>query len=145
MKYPLIDEYKSVPVVEGKYMYGTIREVAEYIAEELTEKGFSIPFSKFRDFDFSLEIDDVTLQNPLVEEKYKACEWYGMKHINTGFDSNDMDLIADYYGGGCAQILQLESGMEKDEIASCLTGTMVLTALNSGYTCESDVILVEVQ
>ena len=40
-----------------------------------------------------------------------------MKKFDAGFDSTDICLIADYYGGGSAVITQIFDGMDRQTIA----------------------------
>ena len=87
---------------ENKYILGTIDEVAKELYKS-DEKKFP---DRFIECDFAVaEKEDFDLENDDLETIHiNSTGWYGIKKINPGFDSrhdDNVDLFADYYGGGC--------------------------------------------
>lgn len=54
-----------------------------------------------------------------------VCGWYGIKDVDTGFDSYDLVLVADYYGGSCAELTQLYDGMTTEDAVEQITRIIV--------------------
>lgn len=58
--------------------------------------------------------------------------WYGIHKVDTGFDSEDLYLVVDYYGGGCApQFIHINNAMTREQIAVWLLMAM-RTAVKGG-------------
>lgn len=101
-------------MVEMKVL--TVVALAEHIAslidlENILEKRFP---------DCNFGIIDVAVETEFDQEELEflqtgVCGWYGIKAVDAGFDSYDLVLIADYYGGGCAKLTQLYDGISKDD------------------------------
>lgn len=132
---------------EGKYLLGTISEIANelYNSEEkifknrFRECDFALVDTK--DFDFLKESLDVIYENSIG--------FYGIKMIDTGFDndSNDnVDLFADYYGGGCGTYVLLGDWDSKDYIVKNIIG-MILDVLSyqEGTIYSNDIIICELK
>lgn len=66
--------------------------------------------------------------------------WYGIKKIDTGFDSDELQIVADYYGGGCAAFLSLDT-KEHYEIAIQLVTNLILQSMCM-ERCSKDTILI---
>ena len=100
----------------GKRMVCTVLELAEEIVKNLdTEKILTAPFP---DCDFG--IIDVDGEKDFDEEEMDflesgVCGWYGIKKVDCGYDSQNLCLVADYYGGACASFCQLYSGISHDD------------------------------
>lgn len=92
----------------------TIREFAEYIAEIIYTKreDFRLMDLQLPDYDFAIADEDREGKT-LAEIAFGSGGWYGMKKFDAGFDSNDLCLITDYYGGGSAVITQIWDGYNK--------------------------------
>lgn len=108
------DSLKMVDNPEKRLKLCSIQALAEYYAGLVLKNGKfneNIP-----DCDFAI-VCDYEESATLEEIRDSASGWYGMKKFDAGFDSTDLCLIADYYGGGCAVISQLYDGMEKQMIA----------------------------
>lgn len=89
---------------EGNLMTCTVQALAKYLKDHIvTENGewISIP-----ECDFCI-IDDDSSKYTLENIRQNASRWYGLKVVNGGFDSDCLVLMADYYGGGCANIAQI--------------------------------------
>lgn len=66
--------------------------------------------------------------------------WYGIKKVDTGFDSNELQIVADYYGGGCAAFLSLDP-KEDYEIAIQFVTNLILQSMCM-ERCSKDTILI---
>ena len=88
---------------EGMYMLGTASEIAEDVAKNIVEGARANYGSmrKFKNFDFALSGDFDDLSKFTCKEIADGSDmWYGMKKLYTGFNNPELDLFADYYGGG---------------------------------------------
>lgn len=106
--------------IEDNLMLATVQEVVEYIGMELGKRNrfknwkeyfgqTSKPFMDFAKF----EVCDPTMN---LREMYAQCDgWYGIRSIDSGHDSNDIVLIADYYGGGSATLFSIYEELEQKE------------------------------
>ena len=130
------DEKYKVLLVNGDFLYGRIKEIdtnckpdievpelklcsiqelAEYYADLiLKDRKFN---ENIPGCDFAIADSIVPEDASLEDIRDSSSGWYGMKKFDAGFDSTDLCLITDYYGGGCALISQLYDGMEKQMIA----------------------------
>lgn len=130
------DEEYKVLLVNGDFLYGRIKEIdtnckpdievpelklcsiqelAEYYADLILKDGKfneNIP-----DCDFAI-VDDYEENATLEEIHGSASGWHGMKRFDIGFDSYDLCVATDYYGGGCVQATQLFDGMGRETIAN---------------------------
>lgn len=92
----------------------TVAGLAKYLKDNIVanDKGeiFSIP-----ECDFCI-IDDDNVKYTLKELHKEAESWYGLKIVDGGFESDCLVLMADYYGGGSANIAQIwNDGIEPSE------------------------------
>lgn len=127
----------------GNFTIGTIKEISEEYVRALNESKYEWGNT---DFDFALckgSINDIEedVRNGNIDKfTYDLSEWYGMKYIITGFDSGDLTLIADYYGGGCMQsanICREYSDDEKVELIRELIKNVLRICHGSGVSDNS--------
>lgn len=116
-------------------MLCTVEELGEWLAERV-EKDVLTGEKNFPDCDFT--IVDPEDSGSLNKMARNAGGWYGIKAIDAGFDSNQLMLIADYYGGGCASMGTV--GEYDEEIAVAITAT-ILDALQTTESAEADTVL----
>ena len=90
---------------EGKYLYGSIDEIAEMILKDASMGWNNI---KFNDFDFMIADVDME-ENETIREFIDAIDgaWYGIKYVNAGFDSDSLTLVGDRYDGGGFESMDL--------------------------------------
>lgn len=102
---------------QGKYMLGRIKDIAAEIYHTNEDK------TRFDNIDFALcNESDLDFAKHINLEEVHCCNvssWYGIKHIETGFNYNTslcIDLFADYYGGGCGKYgtLWIDDSKEKN-------------------------------
>lgn len=126
----------------GNKAMGTARELAEYMADFLSSESHIDEESNFYDCDFA--VANTKAEGELDEIAASSSGWYGIKKIDTGFDSGNLDLFADYYGGGCGVFRSLFDGMSRTTIVEELE-CMLLHTLNCQEVCHPDTqIILEV-
>lgn len=129
---------------DGKFIICTIRELAEWLTD-------SIQCNPWREPDFIAEVDFSLLPIPEEEiedhsanEIHTMCEgWYGIKTVDTHVDSPWINLVADMYGGGSAELITI---CEKDDgVAGDIEG-MICRVLQSmeGTNCDNELLFVEI-
>lgn len=117
----------------------TVAEMATKIHEKLNGEYHS--GIRFNGVDFVLcDPDD---EETLEEIYHTAGGWWGVKKIEMGFDSSDLILGVDYYGGGCARILQLWSGCESFNPVEMILETILESVECSEIIHRTSKVLVE--
>ena len=130
---------------ENNYMLGTVKEIAEAIAENIVDKNKGLSHEArqlFKNCDFVITDCDLCDTRTLADI-YKDSESgiYGIKCIDTGFDNFDIDIFADYYGGGSGYYGILAYGEGYEECVENIKRLM-LQSLRIGEKCDEDTILV---
>lgn len=132
---------------DGKYMLGTIREISTVLYNP-EEKIFK---DRFRECDFALvETEDFNLLKEPLDVIYEnSIGFYGIKKINPGFDNDNygnVDLFADYYGGGCGTYKLIGDWKEDWQIGSDIKKMIIEVLSNQeGYINSDDVIICELK
>lgn len=100
----------------------SIKALAKLLASQIDEH--AVLKSEFPACDFAI-IDSDDSDN-INDAARNASGWYGIKAFDAGFDSVNLCLIADYYGGGCAELCQIFDGMENaaEEIEKTILNTL---------------------
>ena len=133
------DSLKASDRPEERLKLCSIKDLAKYYAGLILKDGKfneNIPGCDFAIAD-SLAPEDASLE----DIRDSSSGWYGMKKFDAGFDSTDLCLIADYYGGGCAVITQLFDGMDDDDIADEIE-RIILGTFNVCESAHSDTELI---
>lgn len=99
-----------------RYALLTMSELAETLVSNLDLH--DIRRIMFLDCDFA--VADYCEDDSLEEIRHNSTGWYGVKSIDTGFDSDELCLVADYYGGGCAHFLTLEDDLFEKTATHCI-------------------------
>ena len=90
------------------------------------------------DPDIADEIDDI--------ERYAKCrtyEWYGIKSVDAGFNSTDLMVVSDHYGGGAAAVAILWQDMDAYDANPAETiMTCILQTLNMCETAHEESMLI---
>lgn len=130
---------------ENKYMLGTIAEVAK----ELYKADEKIFENRFLECDFAVvEKEDFDLDNDDLETIHiNSTGWYGIKKINPGFDSrhDNVDLFADYYGGGCGTYELIGNWEFKDNIVRTIMEMIINVLSYEGNITKDDIIICELK
>ena len=76
----------------------TINDLCQLLADNLDCEHLDIKDFKNCDFAFA---DECYVRNDVDLEtiKYSSSGWYGIKAVDPGFDSDDIMIVAGYYGG----------------------------------------------
>ena len=124
---------------EGCLAVCTIRELADELAKSIDTE--SVVDSQFAECDFAI-IDSDSQSEDMGRIKSDASGWYGIKKLETGFDSPELLLLCDYYGGGCPNLIQIWEGMDGavEHSQSILDG--LLGCLNVQETAKPDTVLI---
>ena len=103
----------------------SINDLSSYIVSRINlENVLKTPLYPI-DFavDFDAECDDMSIL------KANATGWYGIRSIDTGFDSCNLCIVTDYFGGGCGQYIEIFDGEDvecaKREISRAIVRAMV--------------------
>lgn len=123
---------------EQNILLGTPRGIAKEVLKYVLENTINAE-SKFINCDFAVACDEE--YETLAERKYNSSGWYGIKKINTGFDSDDLDLFADYYGGGCGIYNTLFDGMTPKDCID-IVQKMIIATMNITEYCDKNSILI---
>ena len=132
---------------EDKYMLGTIAKVAK----ELYKAGEKKFADRFLECDFALvEKEDFDLENDDLDTIFiNSTGWYGIKKLNTGFDSDlydNVDLFADYYGGGCGTYRLIGDWDNGDKIVNTIKEMIVaVLSFQEGDITKDDIIICELK
>lgn len=117
----------------------TVKELALRLSKEIDEK--DVLRKPFPSCDFS--IVDTEEREDLELIKSGAAGWYGIKAIDTGFDSDTLVLVSDYYGGGCYATAEMwNDGIECGEDWQKDIETMLLKTLMVQESCNPDTLLI---
>ena len=100
---------------ENIYLFGTVEQVATYIADSIMSEKGADDAKKFQGFDFAVD-SDFFHDSTLEDMKTEASGWYGCHSVNLGFDSWDIELASNYYGGGAACIREIGVGEDKETV-----------------------------
>lgn len=132
---------------EGRYLLGTVREVAHYLISACTDNfdTYWEEENKFKGCDFMVAYD-YNSNETLEDIVQNNSGWYGIKSIDAGFDSNDTVLISDYYGGGCVSTGVFIDGEElvscEDTVVDMITQTLSVSEV---YYKEETVLIVDLE
>ena len=137
---------------ENKYMLGTIAEVAKELYKS-NEKKFA---DRFVECDFAIADghvnvgDDLDFEHDDLETIFKnSTGWYGIKKLDTGFDSShndDVDLFADYYGGGCGTYRLIGDWDNKNEIIKTIREMIIVVfSYQESNITGDDIIICEIK
>lgn len=128
---------------EGKYVLCTPEELAEYIVDiSFKFQGAIMQNYELKPYDFAVANEFIDLNESTLEEiNANSNGWYGIKQIETGFEFQGIDLIADYYGGRCMLCGELEFDYSRAECVMVIT-EMIINVLNIQETCHEDTLLI---
>lgn len=110
--------------------------------EDFARSALGKNLENFTPYDFAVMDTAAFEETPEDLRRVADCSkgWYGIKKVDTGFDSNELQIVADYYGGGCAAFLSLDP-KEDYEIAIQLVTNLILQSMCM-ERCSKDTILI---
>lgn len=120
----------------------TPKTLAEYLVSQLDLE--DILGKKFPQCDYGIIDTDGETEFDQEELEFLhsgVCGWYGIKDIDAGFDSDVLVLIADYYGGSCAELTQLYDGIFAEDAAKEIARIIVDSMNVQEATVTNDTVL----
>ena len=99
----------------------TARDFVKILAQKIVDNDIlqkTDPENHFPKVAFAARVNEwnkVEISPDVALENITTSSWFGI-HPVTGFDSTDLDLICNYYGGGCASLTSLFDGLSQEEI-----------------------------
>lgn len=127
-------------IKQGKYMLGTIKEIAEELYDANSKH--------FTNCDFALIDDqgiDLNKDINLEEIHDNSTGWYGIKNLDTGFNSDiygSLNLFADYYGGSCGEYRFIYGDENEDYIYGTITNMIIDTLSYQEVTITRNMIII---
>lgn len=96
----------------------------------------------FTPYDFAVMDTAAFEETPEDLRRIADCSegWYGIKKIDTGFDSNELQIVADYYGGGCAAFLSLDPEEDCESAVQYVTDLILQSMCME--RCSKDTLLI---
>ena len=125
----------------GNYMLGTVMEIAEAISKNAVGRNGKISYKTrkhFKNCDFGVPdtpIEAITdLRIAFDDGDFPL---FGIKRFDLDFGNMDLELFADFYGGGCGQYecIAVESGIDKCTmiIAKMILCEIAMDGTNKSY------------
>lgn len=119
----------------------TVAGLAKYLRDNITFDEDS-EFIAIPECDFCI-IDDDNAKYTLEDIRINASGWYGLKVVNGGFNSDCLVVMADYYGGGCANLLQIwNDGFGASEYTIRDLTKLILDTLEVQESARNDTLLI---
>lgn len=125
----------------GELKVLTVRQLAEHLASRINLE--DVLKTELPACDYGIiDTDGETVfdQEELEFLHSGVCGWYGIKKIDAGFNSTNLVLVADYYGGGCAYLADIFSGIGILEAAYDI-GQAILNSLRVQEAAYNDTLL----
>ncbi len=108
----------------------TVDDLAKYIVSRINLR--SVLANPFSPVDFAVEFDPFCKDPDIL--KANATGWYGIRKVDTGFDSYNLCLVCDYYGGGCGSYVEIYDD-EIEESAVIEIKNIIMKTL--AFNCDS--------
>ena len=99
----------------------TARDFVHILAQKIFDNDIlkkTDPENYFPNVSFAARVNEynkIEISQDVKLDDIEACSWLGIQPVK-GFDSMNLDLVCNYYGGGCASLTSLFDGMSQDEI-----------------------------
>ena len=122
------------------YMLGTVMEIAEAISKPAATKNGIIDYKTVKRFincDFGVpDVDAETITDLQAAFHEGDFPLYGIKRFDLGFGNPNLEVFADYYGGGCGQYECIATGSSIDECIA-IVAKMILREIAKDGTNKS--------
>ena len=127
-------------IQSGDYMFGTVMEIAEAISKTVTTKDGIIDYKTLKHFkncDFGVpDVGPETITDLQAAFREGDFPLYGIKRFDLGFGNPNLEVFADYYGGGCGQYECIAAGSSIDECIA-IVAKMILCEIAADGTNKS--------
>lgn len=141
------EKRKGIIINDDLYIIKSVRNLAEYVVSNLNYDGIADLTSgghNFIDCDFCTI--DISNNISIQEVIDSSLGWHGIKTIDIGFNSSELDIGVDYYGGGCLHTTSLNYGMDKKQCVEFIKEIIMESLDDNGENVEDDtLLLVEVK
>ena len=135
----------------GDYMLGTVMEIAEAISKTAATKDGVIDYKTvkcFKNCDFGVPDTSTNIQALAtnLQEAFDDGDFplYGIKRFDLGFGNPNLEVFADYYGGGCGQYECIAAGSSIDEcimiVAKMILCEIATDGTNKSY--DNDTVII---
>ena len=99
----------------------TAKEFIDILSDKIYNSGISQvyhrPNNQFQNIDFAFanQYGTTEISEDVSLDDIEECSWFGIKSI-TSFNSSQLDLICDYYGGGAIHVISFVGDETHHEI-----------------------------
>lgn len=69
---------------------------------------------------------------------HDSCAWFGIKQIDSPFDSSDRLFMVDMYGGGAASVVQVYADMDVNDLFADIRYAFRNCINSCGYSIDDD-------
>lgn len=98
----------------------------------------------FIQVDMAIECPTEATDEPIEDVYHNSCSWFGMKRVDSPFDSSDKLYMVDLYGGGAATIVQVHKEEDSDSIIHDLRLSFANCFESCGYGIDdNEYVLIE--
>ena len=135
-------------IKQGHYMLMTIGQFADYLSVKISNADYMRLNEICFEYDYALFDDKEPLDRIVLSTlKLSMNGWYGIKTADCGFCSEDLVVIADYYGGGVVSAKNIFDGEYEISIKEKIEKQIIYTLGNGEGTTLNDAskIFVEIK
>lgn len=104
----------------------TAKEFIDVLSHKIYESGISQvyhgPNNQFDNIDFAFanQYGKTEISEDVSLDEIEECSWFGIKSIKD-FDSSQLDLMCDYYGGGAIHVISFVGDETYHEVYNKIT------------------------
>ena len=121
------------------YALGTPSEISAFLLKDFKNPSEFTSHAKFRDCNMTVYEE---FEGSLESEASRQSGWCGVKKADTGFNSDALDLVSDYYGGGSLSFCSLNPDDSLEDARNALA-FMIRHTLE--LECKDDTTLIFVE
>lgn len=135
-------------IKQGNYMLMTIGQFADYLSTKISNADYAALKEICFEYDFALFDDKEPLDRIVLSTlKLSMNGWYGIKTADCGFNSEDLVVVSDYYGGGVVSARNIFDGEYEISIKDKIEEQIIYTLGNGEGTALNDAseIFVEIK
>lgn len=114
--------------------YGNAMELVKVISKLIDLDSYECPTISFA-MTNDLDIERIK-KDGLSWVKNSVDSWYGIKPINSGLSSYSIELVGNYYGGGCGEYCEIREESDVEECLKYLVKNVLITG--EGFSTETN-------